>query len=335
MSPVRRADGHELRPWRRVARIALRIGVEGGRHLGLAERRQHAGRHARLQLRDNAKVPGVDEDDPQRRVGGDAAPAAAALGSREDEARDHAVRRERAHVDGLVEELRAVLLRLWRDLADFLAGHAVAREPGGLHRERLRRPRLIARRVEARHRTLLDAEQGLASEPVEHEQQALLRHLRDGRHALAVHGRLEERRLRADVPVVDVVMRELEVPDALARRRPQREQRRRVEVQARTAAAEVLIGRVAERNEHHVVHGVDRHRHPHAGPAPILPAVQAPGADVLFAVVRDDVEAPDFLAGDEIERARIARHAVAATFTRARGDDGEVLVERGRRVRRR
>ena len=52
----RGADGDDLRPRRRVARIALRIDVEVGRHLLLAERRQHAGRHARLQLRDDAEV---------------------------------------------------------------------------------------------------------------------------------------------------------------------------------------------------------------------------------------------------------------------------------------
>ena len=53
--------------------------------------------------------------------------------------------------------------------------------PAGFTGKRLRRPRLIAGRVEPRDRPLLDAEQRLAGQPVEHEQQALLGHLRDGR----------------------------------------------------------------------------------------------------------------------------------------------------------
>ena len=92
--------------------------------------------------------------------------------------------------------------------------------PGGLHREGLRRPRLIARRVEARHRALLDAEERLAGQAVEHEQQALLRHLRDGGNLLSVLRRLDQRRRRADVPVVDVVVRRSGSATCACRSRP-------------------------------------------------------------------------------------------------------------------
>ena len=149
---------------------------------------------------------------------------------------------------------------------------------------------------------------------------------------LAVLRRLDQRRRRADVPVVDVVVRELEVPLALAGRRLQHQQRRGVEVLAGPAAAVVLIGRVAQRDEDQVVHGIDHHRHPHAGSAPILPAVEAPGAEVLVTGLRHDVEPPDFLAGEQIERARIAGQSVASLLAGARRDDREVLVERGRHV---
>ena len=91
-----RADGDELRPRRRVARIPLRIGVEGRRELRLARTTAARRTTCSLQLRDDAEVPRVDEDQPERRVGRDAAPAAAAFRARKHEARHHAVRRVRA-----------------------------------------------------------------------------------------------------------------------------------------------------------------------------------------------------------------------------------------------
>ena len=64
----------------------------------------------------------------------------------------------------------------------------------------------------------------------------------------------------------------------------------------------------------------------------LLPAVQAPRSEILLTGVRHDVEAPDFLACQQIERARIAGLAVAAALSGQSRDDREVLVERGHRA---
>src|SRR5688572_3392319 len=114
-------------------------------------------------------MPRVEEDETERRIGCDASPSSAALGPWEHQAWQHAVWGVRAHVDRLVEHFGAVFLRLWRDLADLLAGHPIARQPGWLHRKRLRGPGRVTGRVEHRHRAVLDAEQRLAGESMKHE----------------------------------------------------------------------------------------------------------------------------------------------------------------------
>src|SRR5690606_7005398 len=124
----------------------------------------------------------------------------------------------------------------------------------------------------------------------------------------------------------------LEIPRELARLGVQDEQRSRVEIQTGPRAAEVLVGGVAERDEDEAVLLVDRHRRPHAGAAPVLPAVEAPRAEVRLAGPRHDVEAPQLLAGDQIEAARIARYAITPLLAGSPGEDRDVLVDRGRRA---
>src|SRR5215470_4846938 len=89
----------------------------------------------------------------------DATPAAATFGSWKYEAGKHSIGRVRPHVDGLIVDLRTVLLGLRRNFADFRAGHAVSRETGRFQWKWLRWPRLIAKCVELRHRPLLDSKQ--------------------------------------------------------------------------------------------------------------------------------------------------------------------------------
>ncbi len=220
---------------------------------------------------------------------------------------------------------------LGRDLRDLGARHRQSRDRLRLERERLRRPGRVAERVGRRNRALLDAEDRFAGQPVEEEQQADLRHLHDGRNLLAVAIDLGEHRRRVEIAVVDVVVRRLVVPPVFAGRGVERDHAGRIEVGARPAVAVVLIDGVAERDEDQAVLVVDRQRLPRARALAVLPTVQSPRAEVRIARLRHGVEAPHFLAGQQIEAAEIAGNAPPIVLARAAGKDREVLVDRHRR----
>jgi hypothetical protein len=75
-----------------------------------------------------------------------------------------------------------------------------------------------------RYGPLFHAKHRRPGHSVENEQQAHLRNLRHGRNGLAVAGHVNQRRVRAEVIVPDVVMHKLLVPQALAGRDIQRDQ---------------------------------------------------------------------------------------------------------------
>src|SRR4030095_13821648 len=106
------------------------------------------------------------------------------------------------------------------------------------------------------YRPLLHTENRFASQSMEHEEQALFRHLRHSRNALSVLHGFDERRRRIDVPVINVVVRELEVPLPFSSRCLKREQRRGVEVQSWPAVAKILVRCIAERYEDEVIDGI-------------------------------------------------------------------------------
>ncbi len=82
--------------------------------------------------------------------------------------------------------------------------------------DRLRRRVPLAGHGALRHGRLLDRPDRLAGLAIQHEQQALLRRLRERLDRLAVLDRVDEDRRRRDVVVPQRMMRRLEVPAALA-----------------------------------------------------------------------------------------------------------------------
>ena len=93
-------------------------------------------------------------------------------------------------------------------------------------REGLRRPGLLAGDGARRHGALLHREQRLAVAPVEDEDEALLAHLCQRRHAAAVGAApVEKHGLGGRVVVPQVVVHELERPGDLAGGQPQRDHR--------------------------------------------------------------------------------------------------------------
>ena len=173
-------------------------------------------------------------------------PVAAAGPARKDDAQLRPVLRVRAaghRAAFQLEQPLAIRFVLRRDLRDLVRRKRHARNRRRLHRKRLRRPVLVAgNRIVGDDRPLFDAEDGLAGDAIEDEQQALLGINRHRRNRPAVALDVDERRRRVQVVVPVVVMRGLKKPLQLARRRIEREQRRAVQIRAQPIAA-IEIGR--------------------------------------------------------------------------------------------
>ena len=205
-------------------------------------------------------------------------------------------------------------------------GELLARERRRLGRERLRRPGLLARHVALRHRPLLDRPERLAGHAIEHVEEAGLGRLRDDVDALAVvlHG--EQLRAGDEVVVPEVVMDGLEVPQALAGARVEREQAVAEQVRADAVGAVEIVGRRAGREVGDAALLVDGDLAPGVGAADVLPGVLRPGVVAELARMRNGVERPDQLAGEDVVRAEIAgRRSVA--FAGRRAQDDQVLED--------
>ena len=149
-------------------------------------------------------------------------------------------------------------------------GHALPIVRRRLRRERLRRRSPLARHVGLRHGPLLDRPHGLARDAVERVDERLLRELRDGFDRPAVDDEVHQDRRRRIVPVPDVVMDQLVVPDALAGLRVEAHEARAVEIVAVALAAPDVGERRLGRQIDVAELGVGRHRRPNAGVARAL-----------------------------------------------------------------
>src|SRR5262249_28741220 len=112
-----------------------------------------------------------------------------------------------------------------------------------------------------------------------------------------------------------------------------------VGVQVRTFAVAAIeaVGRVPDGEEDQAALDIDRGEAPLTRAATIPPAFRTPGIAAGFAGLRNGVEAPQKLAGANVEATRIAAGTEAWTLLRARTDDQHVAIDdrrRGHTVRR-
>ena len=192
-------------------------------------------------------------------------------------------------------------------------------------RERLRRRQLLARHRRAlRHRALLDRPDRLAGRAIEHVQIPGLAGLCDDVDAAAVVTHRRQLRRGVVVHVPDVVMHGLEVPEALAGARVERDQAVRVEVVAvPVAAVEIVLG--AARGHVH-----DAARDVHRGLGPVVrtahgrPCVGRPGVGTFVAGARHGAERPHHRAGAHVEGPDVARRRRVLAVGR-RSEDQQVL----------
>ena len=141
---------------------------------------------------------------------------------------------------------------------------------------------------------------------IEKIDEALLAGLRDGFDFLTVALNVYEHRMRRKIAVPDVVMHRLEMPDALAGVRVEREQAIREEIVAEAVAAVEIECRRAGRHEHDAALHIDGHAGPVVRGADRFLGIGRPGVVAELAGMRNGVERPAHFAGAHVEGADIA-----------------------------
>ncbi len=202
---------------------------------------------------------------------------------------------------------------------------------GGLTRQRLRRPGLLALEVGRRHRPLLDREQRLARLAVEQEHVAGLGGLRDGVDRLAVvRHRHEHRRRRAGR---DPTGRGARTGSARRARRWRPSARagswrtgsRRGDCRPRSRRPPSPWAGTRGRASSSTLMPLQA-----LAPPTRVPGVGRPGVVAELARLRDGVEDPADLAGAHVVGADVARRRRARALGHARAEDQQVLVDRAR-----
>ena len=177
---------------------------------------------------------------------------------------------------------------------------------------------------------LLDGKQGRAGLPVEHEDVAVLGELRDSVHRLAGARHRHEAGGGRQIPIPEVVLDHLVVPDPLARSRVEREDGIREQVIAVPVHAVPVERRRPGGREHHAVLLVHGDAGPRVGAArqrrAIGPRIRAELADL-----RNRVEGPPQLPRLHVERADVARRPWQRLGNAAAEDD-EIVEDRPRRA---
>jgi hypothetical protein len=154
----------------------------------------------------------------------------------------------------------------------------------------------------------------------------LLGGLRDGINAFAVALQGDEARRRGEIPVPDVVLDGLEMPDSLARVGVEREER----VGEQVVPGPVRPVKIGRRRSGGNVHDpsllVHRHARPVVRGTRVFPGVFRPGVIAVFAGVRDRVKRPSNLARPNVEGAEVSGRS-GQGFRRSPSDDQEVFVK--------
>src|SRR5688572_21053742 len=197
---------------------------------------------------------------------------------------------------------------------------------GWLRREGLRRRRPLTGHVGLRNRPLDDRPDRLPGLPIEDVEEPLLRRLRDDLSRLAVlTDRQQLGRLR-NVPVPEIVVNELLMPDSLAGARIDRDERVGEQVVALAIAAVEVVARAAESDERDAVLLVNSELAPVVPAAAQLPMALWPRLVAELAFVRNDMEDPRELSGPHVVGMDVRGRAAVVRSTGQR-DDEEVLED--------
>src|SRR5262249_5662701 len=123
------------------------------------------------------------------------------------------------------------------------------------------------------------------------------------------------------IVIPEIVMHELEVPEALAGAQVEREQRIAEESLAFAIGAVEIIGRRAEREVADAALFVDRDFTPRVHAADVRPRIPGPSVVAELPGMRDGVKLPYQFACDDVVRTQIARRRTVALAGRGTHDD--------------
>ena len=180
---------------------------------------------------------------------------------------------------------------------------------------------VLSRQVPGRHGVLLDLEQRLAGRAVEHEQESGLGGDGHGLDRPAVAHDLDQRGLRRQVPVPQVVVDGLEMPAAAAGPAVERDEAVAEQVRSGAVASVVVIRGRSERHVRqsqllvHAGHG------PQVRAAALLPRIAAPGLVAELARAGNRMKPPAQLAGVDVEAAHVTAGPARHTVRDAAADD--------------
>ena len=165
----------------------------------------------------------------------------------------------------------------FRDIGYVSGVEALAGHRCRLHRERLGRPKLLTTYVGHGNRTLLDRPDRPPRFPVKEKQEALLRRLDHCVERPAILRHADQRRLRGQIVVPDVVVHRLEMPDALPGRGIECEHAVSKQIGPDAVAPVEVERRRADARENDAALHVEAHAGPVVCPADVLVGVGRPG----------------------------------------------------------
>ena len=151
-----------------------------------------------------------------------------------------------------------------------------------------------------RHRTLLDGPQWLTCHPIEDVQETKLSGLRHHVHILSIVLDGEQFRRDRKIIIPQIVMDQLKVPQPLASARVQREQRIPEQVVALAIRAIKIVASGTQREVSDAALLVDGHLIPVVNAAHRFPGIRRPRVVSEFTGMRDHMERPHQLAGEDI-----------------------------------
>ncbi len=189
---------------------------------------------------------------------------------------------------------------LRRQAVEIVFRDAVARKLQRLDGERLRRRRPFAGNGALGHPALLDREDRVTGEPVVDVEHPGFRVLDDRGNAAATANDVDQRRLRGEVVIPDVVMNSLLVPAQRSRVRVDRDDTVGVQIAAGALRTRVIKARLRDRREDKSVGDIDREKRPDVRSAGPLPRVVFPCVVPGLARLRHQVERPDERPGSRV-----------------------------------
>ena len=282
--------------------------------------------------RDFATVVRIDEEVTEFGIEAAASPIEAAIRSGKHHRIGHAHGSKRTVILRVLEKFLAVLSMLRREPGNLIALPRHSGKRRRLQRKRLRGRIPLSRHVAFRNRTLFHAINRFAVAAVEDKDQPCLARLDQRRDLLAVMNDIDERRLRRQIGIPEIVMHGLEIPLHLAGRGIHRDQRIAEQIRARTIAPIAIIAGRAESSSAEfrfacLGEGAPDVHSRAVFPAPAVRAIVEPSLMADFARLRNGVESPYQLSGGRIPGAHVPLAAQSAVVLHVGARNDQVLVD--------